>query len=131
MFNIVEFFSGIGSQAKALKNLGIQINTLGTSERDVHAIVAYDLIHNQNAVELPEEIQNMSKEELLNKLRKFTFSNSGKKELEYSSFKTYSVDVLRRIYLSIVRNRNYVDISSLNGEEMDDGIDLLPGWERL
>ena len=29
MFNIVEFFSGIGSQAKALKNLGIQINTLG------------------------------------------------------------------------------------------------------
>ena len=125
MFNIVEFFSGIGSQAKALKNLGIQINTLGTSEWDVHAIVAYDLIHNQNAVELPEEIQNMSKEELLNKLRKFTFSNSGKKELEYSSFKTYSVDVLRRIYLSIVRNRNYVDISSLNGEEMDDGIDLL------
>ena len=70
---------GIGSQAKALKNLGIQINTLGTSEWDVHAIVAYDLIHNQNAVELPEEIQNMSKEELLNKLRKFTFSNSGKK----------------------------------------------------
>ena len=54
MFNIVEFFSGIGSQAKALKNLGIQINTLGTSEWDVHAIVAYDLIHNQNAVELPE-----------------------------------------------------------------------------
>ena len=45
-YNLVELFSGIGSQAKALKNLGIKVNTLGTSEWDVHAIAAYDVIHN-------------------------------------------------------------------------------------
>lgn len=39
-YNIVELFSGIGSQAAALKNLGVKINTVGTSEWDVHAIVA-------------------------------------------------------------------------------------------
>ena len=44
-YNIVELFSGIGSQAAALKNLGVKINTVGTSEWDVHAIVAYDMIH--------------------------------------------------------------------------------------
>ena len=40
-YNLVELFSGIGSQAKALKNLGVKVNTLGTSEWDVHAIAAY------------------------------------------------------------------------------------------
>ena len=44
--NLVELFSGIGSQAKALKNLGVQVNILGTCEWDVHAIAAYDVIHN-------------------------------------------------------------------------------------
>lgn len=47
-YNIVELFSGIGSQAAALKNLGVKINTVGTSEWDVHAIVAYDMIHGRN-----------------------------------------------------------------------------------
>lgn len=47
-YNIVELFSGIGSQAAALKNLGVKINTVGTSEWDVHAIVAYDMIHGGN-----------------------------------------------------------------------------------
>ena len=43
--NIVELFSGIGSQAKALKNLGYKVNTLGTCEWDLHAFIAYDAIH--------------------------------------------------------------------------------------
>ena len=65
MFNLVEFFSGIGSQAKALKNLDIEINTLATSEWDIHAIVAYDLIHNNDRTAIPEDIQRMTKEEIL------------------------------------------------------------------
>ena len=43
--NIVELFSGIGSQAKALKNLGYDVNALGTCEWDLHAFIAYDAIH--------------------------------------------------------------------------------------
>lgn len=125
MFNIVEFFSGIGSQAKALKNLGLNINTLGTSEWDVHAIVAYDLIHNQSSVDIPEDIQNMTKEELLDILKKFTFSNSGKKKLDHSSLKTYSEEVLKRILYSVRRNYNFVDISAVKGVEMPDEIDIL------
>ena len=49
-YNLVEFFSGIGSQAKALKNLGVHINTLATCEWDVHAVVAYDLIHTSGKI---------------------------------------------------------------------------------
>lgn len=122
-YNLVELFSGIGSQYKALKNLGIQVNTVGTSEWDIHAIVAYDVIH--NSPELPEEVQSMNKEQLLDILEKYTFSNSGKFPLEYSSLRTYSTEALRYIYASVTRNRNFVDIRRLNGEKLPDDIDIL------
>lgn len=77
-YNIVELFSGIGSQAAALKNLGVKINTVGTSEWDVHAIVAYDMIH--GGTNIPADIARMSKKEL-RKISHYTFSNSGKAPL--------------------------------------------------
>lgn len=123
MYNIVELFSGIGSQAKALKNLGLQINLVGTCEWDVHAIIAYDLIH--NSVEVPEAIQNMSKEELLKILEQYTFSNSGKEPLAFTSLKTYSLEVLQHLYLAITRNHNFVDVSSLKGNELPANIDIM------
>lgn len=92
-YNIVELFSGIGSQAAALKNLGVKINTVGTSEWDVHAIVAYDMIH--GGTDIPADIARMSKDELLEKMSHYTFSNSGKAPLEYEALRTYSVESLR------------------------------------
>ena len=67
---IVEFFSGIGSQAKALQNIGIDINVAGTCEWDLHAFVAYDAIHNSS--ELPADIAAMRKNELLDFLEDYT-----------------------------------------------------------
>ena len=122
-YNLVEFFSGIGSQAKALKNLGVKINTLGTCEWDIHAIVAYDLIHTQG--EISENILKLGKSELLDLLKKYTFSNTGKEALGDRSLRSYSVETLRRIYASVQRNKNHVDISQLSGSEMPEGIDIL------
>ena len=62
MYNIVELFSGIGSQAKALKNLGIGINQSFTCEWDVHALIAYDAIHHSSV--LPFDVLKMNKENL-------------------------------------------------------------------
>lgn len=121
--NLVELFSGIGSQARALENLGVDVNTLGTCEWDVHAVVAYDLIH--GSADIPDDIQKLSKIELLEILKAFTFSNSGKEALEYRAFRTYSVDALRHIYASILRNHNYVDISHLDGALLPNNIDIL------
>ena len=121
--NIVELFSGIGSQAKALKNLGYTINTLGTCEWDLHAFIAYDAIH--NSAELPEDVAQMKKEDILKKLSVYTLSNNGKEKMEYKTLKTYSEDVLRRVYAAIIRSNNFVDVSSLTGEKMPNGIDAL------
>lgn len=123
MYNIVELFSGIGSQLKALKNLGLEPEVVATCEWDVHAIIAYDLIHNDNI--LPDEIAGMDKKSLLEELEKFTFSNSGKEALDFTSLKTYSVDVLQHLLNAIRRNRNCVDINAMDGSNLPDNIDIL------
>ena len=123
MYNVVELFSGIGSQAKALKNLGYNINLVGSSEWDIHAIIAYDLIHND--AEMPRYIADMNKEELLEILKNYTFSNTGKAPLEFSSLRTYSLEVLQHLYLAIKRNNNYVDINAIKGQNLPDSIDIL------
>ena len=122
-YNLVEFFSGIGSQARALENLDIEVNILGTCEWDIHAFVAYDAIH--NSPELDEDIAKMEKQQLLEILKNYTLSNDGKEPMEYSMLKTYSVESLRYIYSGIRRSNNFVDISSLNGNSMPDNIDIL------
>lgn len=123
MYNIVELFSGIGSQAKALKNIGLEISTAGTCEWDVHALVAYDAIH--NSPDLTFEVLKLKKEDLLEKLKTYTLSNNGKNAMEFSMLKTYSVDALRRIYAAIIRSKNFVDVSALTGDKLPDNIDIL------
>lgn len=120
---IVEFFSGIGSQAKALQNIGIDINVAGICEWDIHASIAYDAIH--SSPEITDDVKMMGKEEILDILKNYTLSNDGKQAMDYKILKTYSVDVLRRILTSIRRNKNFVDISSLKGEQMPKNIDIL------
>lgn len=121
--NIVELFSGIGSQAKALKNLGYKVNTLGICEWDLHAFIAYDAIH--SSPELPDTIAKMGKEEILKKLEKFTLSNNGKGKMEFKTLRSYSEESLRRIIAAIERNKNFVDVSSLTGDQMPEGVDIL------
>lgn len=121
--NIVELFSGIGSQAKALKNLGYEINTLGTCEWDLHAFIAYDAIH--NSADLPEDVAQMKKDDILKRLSVYALSNNGKEKMAYKTLKSYSVDALRRVYAAIMRSNNFVDIMSLTGEKMPEGVDIL------
>ena len=121
--NIVELFSGIGSQAKALKNIGYTVNALGTCEWDLHAFIAYDAIH--TSTDIPADIEAMTKYELLEQLQGYTLSNSGKGKMDYKTLRTYSEPVLKRILTAIRRNNNFVDVSSLTGKQMPENIDIL------
>ena len=122
-YNLVEFFSGIGSQARALENLNIKINTLATCEWDIHAFVAYDAIH--NSPELDEDIAEMEKGDILEILKNYTLSNDGKQAMSYSVLKSYSIEALRYILSGIKKSNNFVDISSLDGVDMPENIDIL------
>lgn len=123
IYNIVEFFSGIGSQARALKNIGININVQATCEWDLHAFIAYDAIH-ENYEILPE-VESLNKKQLLAILSKYTLSNNGKEPMNYLTLRGYSEIVLRRMLSAIKRTRNLVDISRVHGEQMPDNTDIL------
>lgn len=43
---VFEAFAGVGSQAMALRNLGVNYEVVGISEVDRYALIAYDAIHN-------------------------------------------------------------------------------------
>jgi len=122
-YKVVELFSGIGSQAKALQNIGMKINVKGTCEWDYHAFVAYDAIH--NSPELTPEVKSMTKAEILEKLKNYTISSDGKAAMPFTVLKTYTEDSLKRMYQAIVRSRNFVDITSLSGKDFPKNIDIL------
>lgn len=123
MLRVIETFSGIGSQAKALKNAGIEHKIINTVEWDVYAICAYDLIHNG-----PRDISDyeaLSKDELLDILLPKGLSTDGKEPADRNSLKTLSADALRHVLCAIRRTSNLVDITKVEGCRLPRRIDLL------
>lgn len=120
---VVELFSGIGSQAKALANIGANYEVVGTCEWDIHAMCAYDAIH--HGVGIHEDAKNLKKEELLEKLKPYTLSLDCKSEINKKTLRTFNLEVLRRIYSAILKNKNHVNISDLRGEDLPRNIDIM------
>ncbi len=123
MYNIVELFSGIGSQAKALGNIDMVVKDAYTCEWDIHALTAYDAIH--CSPDIPFEALKISKKDILENMRELSLSGTGKEAMDYEILKTYSANALRRIYVAIQRDHNFVDISSLTGDRIPNTIDLM------
>lgn len=122
-FKIVELFSGIGSQARALENVGINIEVQAICEWDIHAFIAYDAMH--KSTKILDDVEEMSKEEVFNQLRNYTLSNNGKEPMTESVLHSYSETVLKRILSAIKRTNNLVDVSKITGEVMPKNTDLL------
>ena len=120
---VVELFSGIGSQAKALEKLNIKHEILNTCEWDVHAIVAYDFIHNSHYLHC--DTVELSKTELIDKLRNYTLSLSGKTPMSDIALRSMHVEALRAIYSAILKTNNFVNIKDLKGECLPNNLDLM------
>ena len=75
MLRVVESFSGIGSQVKALKNIGVEHEIVATIDWDINAIIAYDIIHNGKPN--LQEYKTLSKNELVEILKKYKLSSNG------------------------------------------------------
>lgn len=126
-FNIVELFSGIGSQAKAFERIskrsGVDFSVLNTCEWDVHAIVAYDYIH--NGPRIHKSALKLTRDQLLEKLGKLSLSNDGKVPMNPSTLKAYTTDVLRIIYSSILKTHNLISVEDVKGKELPNDTTLL------
>lgn len=126
-FKVIETFSGIGAQAKALQNMkkldpNFDYEVVATVEWEIGALYAYDIIHNG-----PQDLSmydEKSKTDLINELSKYNLSSDGKVPLKESSLSRMSITQLKAISYSIQRNNNLVDISKAIADDLPDA-DLL------
>lgn len=123
MFKVVEAFSGIGSQAKALKNVGIEHEIIATIDWDINAIVAYDIIHNGKPdLSICESINI---DEIKNKLKKYTLSLDGKNPLTEDKINKLPINVVKHLWAAMHRENNLVSITDVKGNMLPNDIDLL------
>jgi len=116
---VVEVFAGIGSQAKALKNLNIEHEIVAISEWDIHALISYAYIHKNeemDSVVLPE------KSEVINQLSQYTFSTNGKTPV--LNIKNIGEKKLFELYKAHKVTKNIGSISNILAKQIPD-FDLL------
>lgn len=123
MFKVVEAFSGIGSQAKALHNIGIDYKIEATIDWDINAIIAYDIIHNGKPN--LQAYEKKSKQELIDILSKYTLSSDGKKPLTNTALYRLNKTLMEHLVAAIDRSNNLVSITDVKGNDLPDDIDLF------
>lgn len=123
MLRVVESFSGIGSQVKALKNIGVEHEIVATIDWDINAIIAYDIIHNGKPN--LQEYKTLSKNELVEILKKYKLSSNGKEPLALSGLKRMSKIELEHLLAAIKRSKNLTSITEVKGSDLPKEIDLF------
>lgn len=123
MFRVIETFSGIGSQAKALERIGVEYSIINTADWDINAILAYCMIH-KGKIDI-DKYSKISDTEIIDTLKTLTLSADGKKPINEKSFNRLSMDLKRRIYAAIKETNNLVSITDVKGEHIPENIDLF------
>lgn len=114
MIKVFEAFSGIGTQAMSLRNIGAEYEIKAIAEVDEYALLSYHAIHTAD-VEVPE----CSEEEMQAYMEKLNIplDNKGKR-------KTLKGKRLKELYIASKANNNLGDISKVKSEEIPE-IDLF------
>lgn len=123
MFRVIETFSGIGSQAKALERVGVEYSIVNTADWDINAILAYCMIH-KGKIDI-DKYSEISDTEVIDTLKTLTLSADGKKPINEKTFNRLPMDLKRRIYAAIKETNNLVSITDVKGEHIPENIDLF------
>lgn len=112
---LIELFSGYGSQALALKYLGIPFEHWKTCEWAVKSIQAYKDIHFTNE----GYESDLTKEDYIEYLFKKGISSNYNEPMTYEQIKRLSELQLKNIYENIQITRNLVNIQQVKGEDLE------------
>lgn len=123
MIKVLETFSGIGAQAKALERLDIDYEIVATADWDINAIIAYDIIHH-GSQDL-SSYDKLTKEDLVKKLEQYTLSPDGKTPYEKGSIKHQNTKVLISLLAAIERSKNLVSITDMTYKNIPEDLGLL------
>ena len=113
---LIEFFAGYGSQALALKYLGVNFEHWKTCEWAVKSIQAYKDIHFTNDdIDYSKEL---SKEQLQEYLFNKGISSNYNEPMTKQQINRLSEDNLRTIYNNIKTTKNLVNIQQAKGKDL-------------
>lgn len=113
---LIELFSGVSSQAMALRDMGADFEHYLTCEWEVNAVASCKAIH------FPEDSTDYSgeygKEELTDILFNLGISVDGKKALSREQISKRSEQWMRETYNNIKATRNIVNIMAAKGSDL-------------
>ena len=123
MLKVLEAFSGIGAQAKALERQNIEHRIINTVDWDINAIVAYDIIH--NGKQDLSQYEKLNKQDLISKLSKYTLSPDGKTAYQNGDISHVNIAGLRSVLAAIERSHNLVSITDMTYQDIPEDLDLF------
>jgi DNA (cytosine-5)-methyltransferase 1 len=105
---ICELYGGIGSQLKALKNIGANISEHYLVEIDINATISYASIHCGLNNHLNDDVP--SKEEMIRQLEPYGWWHNEKPK----DIRTLPNDKLKKLYLAQQLSNNYGNVMNLD-----------------
>ena len=114
---LIELFAGYGSQALALKYLGINFEHWKICEWAIKSIQAYKDIHFES--DNVDYSQNILKDNIINHLYQLGISSDYNTPMTYEQIKRLGEKQLRTIYNNIIATNNLVNVQKTTGEDLE------------
>ena len=116
---LIEFFAGYGSQALALKYLGVPFEHWKICEWAIKSIQAYKDIHFTNDNEDYSMLNNLSYEKLIDILYNYGISQNYNEPMTLEQIKRLGENQVRKIFNNIVATHNLVNIQKVKGYSLE------------
>lgn len=117
LIRLIELFGGYGSQALALKYLGVNFEHWKLCEWAVKSIQAYKDIHFKD--DNKDYSKDLTKEELIEFLTNKGISQNYNEPMTKEQVKRLGEDKLRTIYNNIKATHNLVNIQQVKGGDLE------------
>lgn len=114
---LIELFAGIGSQAKALQNLGVDFEKWVISEWEANATKSYKAIHCEN--DNTDYSKGLNQKELINALFNMGISNDGKEPMTLKQIARKNEKWLRETYNAYKATHNISNLMLAAGKDLN------------
>lgn len=116
---LIEFFAGIGSQAKALERMGVDFEHWKISEWAIPSILAYKEIHSNYLPNNVNHSKDLTKEQLVDYLLIKGISKDYNKPMQHQQISKLPEQKIRDIYNAILTENNLVNIRQVKGKDLN------------